>query len=421
MSAEAATAAGRAGESGGNAPPAVARPEAPDAATLEGGATSRAPDGEERRRVERRGNVRLVDLSLPEFRRIVVTSFLFVVVVALFLWMVRGVLIAAILGVVIAAYLQPLHERIRRAVRSPSLAALLTLTIVLLPLVATLVYAYLELVGVAQYLAAHEKDVTARIDDALRRVVFLGRANTSATVERWVMAASAYGVAIPGLLRRTIGRVSVATTVFLFTAFYIFTDAGKVVAYVRGKIPPRYADLAAAIESNVRGVLYGAIYATLVTQALKSAVIFLLTFAFGVPLAGALAVLSFVIGFFPIVGSWSVYLPVAAWLLVFRHAPLQAGLMVAIGALVNTLFISMYLRPKLAADRSRVLNFYWMFVGLVTGVYTFGLAGILLGPILIGLLKAVVDAVTATASWRALALDAERADAATAATGGRGE
>jgi predicted PurR-regulated permease PerM len=76
--------------------------------------------------------------------------------------------------------------------------------------------------------------------------------------------------------------------------------------------------------------------------------------------------------------------------------------MIVIGTLLNTLFISMYLRPKLAAERSRVLNFYWMFVGLVTGVYTFGLAGILLGPILIGLLKAVVDTLSATSSWRSL-------------------
>ena len=43
--------------------------------------------------------------------------------------------------------------------------------------------------------------------------------------------------------------------------------------------------------------------------------------------------------------------------------------MVVIRTLVNTVFISTYLRPKIAADRSRVLNFYWMFVALVTGVY----------------------------------------------------
>jgi predicted PurR-regulated permease PerM len=225
-----------------------------------------------------------------------------------------------------------------------------------------------------------------------------------------VVTASAYGAAIPGALRRGLGKISVATTIFLFTAFYIFTDAERVTAYVRGKIPPRYTELASALETNVRGVLYGAIYATLVTQALKSGVIFLLNVLFDVPLAGVLAVLSFIVGFFPIVGSWTIYVPVAAWLFVFRDSPVQAALMVIIGTLLNTIFISMYLRPKLAAERSRVLNFYWMFVGLVTGVYTFGLAGILLGPILIGLLKAVVDTVTATSSWRILSPEEDSTD-----------
>lgn len=378
------------------------------APTPEGGVLlSTAEHAAERRRVERRGNNRLADLSIPEFRRILVTTTLFALVVVMFVWMVRGVLIAGILGVVIAAYLRPLYERVHRAVRSPSTAALLTLALVLVPIVAALVYSYLEIVRVAQYLAEHEREVTTRIDEALQRVIFLDRVSASRTVERWVLTASAYGAAIPGALRRGIARISVATTIFLFTAFYIFTDAERVTTYLRGKIPPRYGELASALETNVRGVLYGAIYATLLTQALKSGVIFLLNELFGVPLAGVLAVLSFIVGFFPIVGSWTIYVPVAAWLLVFRDAPVQAGLMLVIGTLLNTIFISMYLRPKLAAERSRVLNFYWMFVGLVTGVYTFGLAGILLGPILIGLLKAVIDTVTATSSWRTLSREGD--------------
>jgi predicted PurR-regulated permease PerM len=40
-----------------------------------------------------------------------------------------------------------------------------------------------------------------------------------------------------------------------------------------------------------------------------------------------------------------------------------------------------------------------MLVGLVTGVYTFGLVGILLGPILIGLLKAILDTITESEQW----------------------
>ena len=181
-------------------------PDGSAEAPLGGAAAPGAPA--ERRRVERRGNARVADLSLPEFRRIVVTSILSALVVLLFVWMVRGVLIAAILGVVIAAYLRPFYFWILGWARSRRLAALLTIVAVLLPVVATLAWSYYEIVGVAQYLEQHQHEVARRIDAAVSRLVFLKNANTSEMVERWVVAASAYGTAIPGLLRRTIVRVS---------------------------------------------------------------------------------------------------------------------------------------------------------------------------------------------------------------------
>ena len=251
----------------------------------------------------------------------------------------------------------------------------------------------------ASYLGEHQDDVAAQLDRAMQRFGLRWGPGGPPSAHEWVVVASTYGASLPKVLRASIGRSPVGATVFLFTAFYILTDAASVVAYVRGKIPPRYGELSATLECNVRGVLYGAVYGTLVTQAMKSAVILAMNLAFGVPLAFVLAILSFVIGFFPIVGSWSVYVPVAAWLLVFRDALVPAVLMIVVGFLLNTVFISMYVRPKLAAAKSRVLNFYWMFVGLIAGVYAFGLPGIILGPILIGLLKAVVDTVTAQTSW----------------------
>ena len=41
-----------------------------------------------------------------------------------------------------------------------------------------------------------------------------------------------------------------------------------------------------------------------------------------------------------------------------------------------------------------------MLVALITGVYTFGLVGILLGPMLIGLLKAILDTITSEPAWQ---------------------
>jgi predicted PurR-regulated permease PerM len=361
-----------------------------------------ADDVNERRRIERRSNSRIGDLTLPEVRRILITTLLGAVVLVLFLWMVHAVIIAAILGLVIGFYLRPLYRWILGRVRSRNAAAILTLIGVILPILLVLAYSYSEMADVVSYASRHQDEIAAKVDASVRQLPFLQGARAASAVSNFVANATAYGTRIPAIVRSALAGFSVAATVFLFTAFYILIEAEVIGGYLAAKIPPRYAELRSALEVNVRGVLYGAIYSTLLTQTLKSLIILGMNLAFQVPLAGALAVVSFIVGFFPIVGSWSVYVPVAIWLVIFRDAVGPAIAMLVIGTLVNTVFISTYLRPKIAADRSKVLNFYWMFIALITGVYTFGLAGILLGPILLGLLKAVVDTVTARTSWQQL-------------------
>jgi predicted PurR-regulated permease PerM len=368
-------------------------------------------DEGERRRVERRANGRVADLTLPELRRILITTTLGAVVLLLFLWMVRAVVIASLLGLIIGFYIRPLYGWILNRTHQPTLSAILTLIGVILPILLVLAYSYSELSGVGSYVATHQEEIALKVNEAVRRLPFLKNSNVSESAGKMVIDATAYGTRLPLILRSALAGFSIAATIFIFTAFYILIEAEHIGAYLTGKIPPRYHELRRALETNVRGVLYGAIYSTLLTQTLKSLIILGMNLVFHVPLAGALAVVSFIIGFFPIVGSWSVYVPVAIWLAIFRNDTGAAVAMIVVGTLVNTVFISTYLRPKIAADRSRVLNFYWMFVALITGVYTFGLAGILLGPILIGLLKAVIDSVTARSSWQLIDLEEEDLDA----------
>jgi len=371
------------------------------------------PSDSERRRVDRRLNARVGDLTLPELRRILITTTLGVLVLVAFLWMVRAVVIAAILGLIIGFYLRPLYGWILKRTNRRTLAAILTLLGVILPILLVLAYSYNELSSVGPYVASHQDEIAHRVNEAVRRLPFLKNSNASEAAGKMVIDATAYGTRLPLILREALAGFSIAATIFMFTAFYILIEAENIGAYIASKVPPRYDELRGALEVNVRGVLYGAIYSTLLTQTLKSLIILGMNLLFHVPLAAPLAVVSFIIGFFPIVGSWSVYVPVAIWLAIFRNSMGAAIAMVVIGTLVNTVFISTYLRPKIAADRSRVLNFYWMFVALVTGVYTFGLAGILIGPILIGLLKAIVDTVTARSSWQLIELEDEDFETAT--------
>lgn len=356
----------------------------------------------DRRRLERRENHLVADLTLPELRRMLITTTLFVIVLVLFLWMVRTVIIATILGIIVAVYTRPAFNRLRAAIGNSTAAATITILAIILPILGLLVYSYAEIRDVAGYVAANQEEIALKINTAFRRLPFLGRADLGESIRQYVIEASDYGTRIPGIIKEATKDFAIAATIFIFTTGYVLIDAEKIGAYLRSKVPPRYSELARALEANVRGVLYGALYSTLVTQALKSAILFVLFVAFQVPLAGVLVMLSFIIGFFPIVGSWSVYVPVGLWLLVFREAPAQAIALIAIGLFVNTIYISTFLRPKIAAEKSKVLNFYWMLVGLITGVYTFGLVGVLLGPMVIGLLKAIVDTITATSTWRLL-------------------
>jgi predicted PurR-regulated permease PerM len=358
------------------------------------------PMPSDRRRVERRTDPTLAELTLPELRRMMVTTMLFVIVLVLFVWMVRTVIIAGILGVIVAMYLRPIYLWLLAKLPSPIIVAVLTLTLLIVPIFGLSAYSYEEIADRASYVNAHQEEIANRIDVAVHRLPFMQSVNTTANVKQAVLVASNYGTNILGSVRSVLATLAIAATIFVFTAAYVIVDAEQIMAYIRARIPPRYGDLAVALESNVRGVLYGAIYSTFLTQAIKSLIILAMNVVFDVPLAGVLAILSFIIGFFPIVGSWSVYVPVAAWLAVFRDAPGQAVTMLAIGFFVNTLYITTFLRPKIAAERSRVLNFYWMLVALITGVYTFGLVGILLGPMLIGLLKAILDTIMSAPAWQ---------------------
>jgi predicted PurR-regulated permease PerM len=299
------------------------------------------PTGEppERRRVERRGNSRIGDLTLPEVRRILITSLLGAIVLGLFFWMVKSVVVAAILGLIIGFYIRPLHLRLLRRVGNANLSAILTLLLVIVPVLLVLAYSYSEMADVVSYAATHQDEIVVKVDAAMKRVPFLKDARFSSSLGNMVVAATAYGTRLPAILKAAVKDFSISATIFLFTAFYILIEAEKVGTYIGSKIPPRYSELRGALDTNVRGVLYGAIYSTLLTQTMKSLIILFMNLAFGVPLAGALAVISFIIGFFPIVGSWSVYVPVAIWLVIFRDAVGSAIAMVVIGAMTLVLLV----------------------------------------------------------------------------------
>jgi predicted PurR-regulated permease PerM len=73
-----------------------------------------------------------------------------------------------------------------------------------------------------------------------------------------------------------------------------------------------------------------------------------------------------------------------------------------------TLGSSLLLRPKLASAGAGRFSFYWMLVALVAGVYMFSIPGIVLGPAILGFVKAVLETLVGEVRYETSLLRQER-------------
>src|SRR5918997_4812080 len=353
---------------------------------------------------------RLSELTVEDAKRVVVYAAAVVLAVWLFVALVGKVLVALLLGAVAAAYLLPVQEWLERRLRARAGSALITIALIVVPLAATVGYGWYEMSGYSSQVQDERRreQIVEGISHSLSEYVEVE--NTRAVLQNaFGQALVRSGEAIEDFKKRT-AMLLVSATVFFFTLFYVLTQRVRLAAYIKLRIPGDFLPFYERLGENVGGALRGALFAVMVDQTAKAVVILIMNLVFGVPLAVALALVTFLIGFFPILGEWAVYIPVRIFLPVFQHRPAAAAAYFLIGVAM-TVCSSLFLRPKLASRSAASFNFYWMLVGLVTGVYAFGIPGVVLGPAILGFAKAIMDTLVGDVKYETSLLKEERAQA----------
>jgi predicted PurR-regulated permease PerM len=363
---------------------------------------------------------RLSELTVEDAKRVVVYAAAVVLAVWLFVALVGKVLVALLLGVVAAAYLLPVQEWLERRLRARAGSALITIALIVVPLAALVGYSWYELSGYSEVVREQQGNIIEAISAGVERYIPVSRQGTRAGLEVAFAEAVTRSAAAVEVLRQRAPLILASLTLFFFTVFYVLTQRVRLAAYVKLRVPGEFHPLYDQLSNNIGGALRGALQAVFIDQFLKGVVIFTLNVVFDVPLALVLAIVTFLMGFFPLVGEWLVYIPVSIYLLVFRDAPGAAAVYFAVGVMI-TVSSSLLLRPRLAASGSHRFNFYWMLVALVAGVYTFGIPGIVLGPAILGFVKAVADTLLGDTRYETSLLKEERVQQAEAAEAEREE
>ena len=174
--------------------------------------------------------------------------------------------------------------------------------------------------------------------------------------------------------------------IMLFLLFYLVRDGARMGDRLRELLPLR-GEQVDRVYRTIRDMTHAVVFGTLVTAVVEGVLGGIGFWIVGLPglvWAPVISVASLV----PVVGTGLVTVPAVLYLLFsglyWQSAVLAVWSAVIVGGVDN------YLRPFFMRGESRLSPFY-IFLAIVGGLATFGLAGLVLGPLAIAVAAAVVD------------------------------
>ena len=167
--------------------------------------------------------------------------------------------------------------------------------------------------------------------------------------------------------------------VLVFAMFFLFRDAGSILAGLRSLLPFDEAHRE-RLMVQARDLIFASVTASLIVAAVQGTVGGLAFAILGIGSSVFWGVMMAFFSFVPLLGTWIIWIPAAIWLMVDGHLWKGIALLVVGAGVVSS--VDNVLRPWLLTGRAQ-LNALLVFIGVIGGISIFGMLGLVLGPIVI--------------------------------------
>jgi predicted PurR-regulated permease PerM len=318
-----------------------------------------------------------------------------VAVSALFLYMVKGFLIALVLAAIFSALAHPLYSwLLGKMPRKRSLASALTLVILVLavgvPLTAFLGLVAANALDIGQVAVPWIKQNAAQPSVLEQRL--MERLPVLSYIEPYRESiVSSLGKVVErtgGFLFRSLSSLTGGTVLFLlnlfvllYAMFYFLKGGSQLLNALLGYLPLPDDDkrrLSDRFVSVSRATIKGTLVVGLVQAALGGASFWVV----GIQGVAFWSVLMFILSVLPGIGAALVWVPAVAYLLIVDRTGAAIGLAIWSAAVVGT--VDNILRPALVGKDTQIPDLL-ILIGTLGGLTLFGAAGLILGPIVVAL------------------------------------
>jgi predicted PurR-regulated permease PerM len=318
----------------------------------------------------------------------------------------RPFLMPILWAMILAHLMFPVHDRFGkllggREALSASLMTLAIMLIVVLPVVMLSIVLVDEAIHAQKALAgwieaggikrlpdliAGLPVVGGTIEDLLKRAG-VSQDNFGEKLAESVAAMKTFVVREGAVLAMNLIQLVVDFLIMIIVLFVLLKDGRDVVKTLHRIIPlqPSHKDrIFARVDKTVRAVVKG-IVITALAQGLLAGLAY---GVLGVPFATLLTAMTAVVAPFPIGGAALVWLPVSLYL--FWVGPAWQGIaMIVWGAGVVTM-VDNFLKPILIGQEAQ-LPLVLLLFSLLGGLAAYGLIGLFLGPVILGLLLTALE------------------------------
>lgn len=312
-----------------------------------------------------------------------------VVLFAYFSWQLVVPFFQYVLGAILLAFvLYPLQERIEEYIPSAITAFLLVVLAVLGVIVPFVVIVAMFAEDAANVLQSIEPEdlQTAVIEDRIQQETGM-EVNITETVTG---SAEQIGSMV---LEQTTAWFEVVTHALiglglaLFLLYYLLKDGDDLLAWIHGRTPlPE--DVQNDLYTDLKEVMWAVLAGHVLIAIIQGIIAGLGLFATGIPNASFWTFVMVVLALIPLIGAFMVWGPAVAYLVLTGQPVLGIALFVYSAIVVS--ISDDYLRP-IVVDRYAQLSPAIIILGVLGGIYAFGVMGLFYGPVLLGALIKTIE------------------------------
>lgn len=303
--------------------------------------------------------------------------------------LLKPVIIPLFSGLILAYLFNPVYQRLLKNIKNRNLAAATILVLVVLIVVIPI---WLVLpITINQFFQIFKMSQTLDITSIIQTILPSASKDfiTQSALTTTAIISNASTAVLDGMVNFFSNAPIILLNIMIlgFVFFFGLRDSDKLSELIR-EISPLNKSKEKLLVQQFKDITEAIIYGQLVIgiiQGLLAGVGFLI---FGVQNAALLTILTMFFSVIPILGPYIVYIPVAIFLLTSGNTSTAIAFLLYNILIVSTL--DNFLRAYIISKRTQISPAI-VFVGMIAGLFMFGMIGLLLGPLILAYFLVIIQ------------------------------